>query len=192
LLTAFKAGEWFVTKNDEGFSLIELLIVVIIIAIIAAIAIPSLLRARISANESATIGDIRTVISGDHAYASANAGLFAHAMTCMVAPSNTACIPSYPAAAPTFLDSQIAGQLVKSGYNRSYVPGAAPAQVPPQANPASVVSFVYIATPAEVGRTGVRGFGTDASGVICVTPTGTAPATSGTIEITTSACIALQ
>jgi type IV pilus assembly protein PilA len=163
-------------KNQKGFSLIELLIVVIIIMIIAAIAIPSLLRARISANESATIGDTRTVISSEAAYASANAGLSEGKILCLnLVTDGASCIPNYPTNAPTFLDSNIANLLFKSGYNRSFQPGdpVPPAILPAQASPSSVNAFAYFASPANVGRTGVRGFGGDSSGVLCASQDGT-------------------
>jgi len=59
-------------KNEQGFSLIELLIVVAIIAIIAAIAVPSMLQARMAANESGAIQGCRTVGSAEVAYAAVN------------------------------------------------------------------------------------------------------------------------
>ena len=61
-------------KKDSGFSLLELLIVVAIILIIATIAIPSLLRSRQAANESAAVANLRTINTAQVTYLSTAGG----------------------------------------------------------------------------------------------------------------------
>jgi type IV pilus assembly protein PilA len=152
-----------VVKKAGGFTLIELLIVVAIIGIIAAIAIPSLLRARISANESAAIGDIRTVISAEAAYHSANSAFYG-AISCL-GTGVSACISGYTG--PTFLDPTMAALETKAGYARSFAPDTTSAGgIPGAAN-----VYCYAATPASP-QGGVRGFGGDSSAIIGQTNNG--------------------
>jgi type IV pilus assembly protein PilA len=63
-------------RDNKGFSLLELLIVVAIILIIATIAIPSLLRSRQAANESAAVANLRTINTAEVTYLSSSGGNF--------------------------------------------------------------------------------------------------------------------
>jgi type II secretory pathway pseudopilin PulG len=161
-------------------SAISLMIAIPLGGIVAAIAIPSLLRARVSANEAAALGDVRTVISAEAAYGSANCDTYGR-LECLSNPRGNGCIADYPATAPTFLDATLASAQVKSGYRRTFHPGAEVdlAHRPGCAGGTGLESFAYTAEPETHLRTGVRGFCGDDSGRICFTADGSAPVTNG-------------
>jgi Zn-dependent protease with chaperone function/type II secretory pathway pseudopilin PulG len=152
----------FVPRTMAGAGAASVLMMVAVIGIIAAIAIPSLLRARVAANEAATIGNLRSMVSAQAAYASA-AGSYG-LPECLASPARTGCIDGYPADGPALLEAELASASSRSGYRLDFVSGS---PQPTRSNPNGIAGFCYGATPITAGQTGVRSFAADQSGRIC-------------------------
>ena len=152
-------------KQQKGFSLIELLIVVAIILIIAAIAIPNLLRSRMAANEASAVGSIRTINTAEVAYSMSYGTGFAPLVNLGGAE------PCAAAAATACLVDAVLSAGSKSGFTLTT---PAPAALGTIAAPNVVYSVN--AVPIVVGQSGQRSFCSDQSGVIRNDPAGAVPA----------------
>jgi type IV pilus assembly protein PilA len=147
-------------KRQQGFSLLELLIVVAIILVIAAIAIPSLLSSRMAANESAAVGALRTLNMGELTYAATCPEV---GFSSSILELNTGAIC---AGGQGIIDDALATGT-KSGYTFTYIGTA----------DSSGLTSTYTLTtvPVSPGFSGHRGFYTDQTGVLLYDPSGAAP-----------------
>ncbi len=163
-------GRTETNANARGFTLIELLIVVTIIGVVAAIAVPGLLRARLSANEASAIGSLRAVSSAQTNFASvAGRGGFAGSLTTLARPC--------PGGSSPFLSPDLSSDpSTKSGYVVVLAAAAASTRGSDDCNGAPTeTAFYATAVPQSVGATGQRAFATSGSGSIFVDKAGAAP-----------------
>src|ERR1041385_6236169 len=123
----------------QGFTLVEIMIVVAIIALLAAIAIPNLLRAKISANDALAKGTLRALFTGSESFATSNGGQYPNAISEL-----TNANPPYLSS--DYCDKNHSGYYYSCSFDRK--------------------GYVFTATPVEVGTSGTTTWTISTGGVM--------------------------
>ena len=128
-----------IRRSNQGFTLVEIMIVVAIIALLAAIAIPNLLRAKISANDALAKSTLRSLSTSAETYATTNTGNYPADITALTG------------ATPPYINKAYCASTV-SGFD--YTCGF------------TLGSYTFTATPVTVGTSGTTTFTISTGGVL--------------------------
>ncbi len=159
-------------QPDAGFTLLELMIAVGILSVIISLAVPGLIRARMTANEVGAIGSLRVTAAAQKAYAS-TCGQGHYASSFVVLGSTG------PAGTPAFISDDLgrAAAPEKAGYAYGLGPAVGSSPGPDDcAGTPTVTAYYATAVPTTPGWTGNRSFAVSGRSVIWATTGPAAPA----------------
>jgi type IV pilus assembly protein PilA len=175
IMPATKSANQIQPTTSQGFSLIELLIVVAIILIIAAIAIPNMLRSRMAANQATAVANLRTIISASVSYSVTYANGYPPSLDALggVEGAGAACNAA-------ILIDQILSTAPnqKTGYQYALTGNQGAVANPPAGCAPGNVGYVVSAAPLSIGLTGNMSYCSDESGVLHYDTVGAAAATA--------------
>lgn len=154
---------------SDGFTLLEMIFITAVIGLLSAMAVPTVFRSRMAANETSAVGTLRSVHTAQLTYTlTCGFGLFASSFTALGLPAGDGFLPDDLTSSPTPL---------KSGYKYTLQEGPSGLSGLADCHGEPISTEYYVtAEPFSIGGTGYRAFGSNQASTIWQDTTGLPPA----------------